>query len=223
MNTKIFIVLLGTLSAGALMGGPFQNGSFESPVIGGGPDFATVPTGWTKVDPSGVGLFMQLDTTFGIPFVPANGHQSFGFGGNGATTGSLSQTFDTVAGAGYSVDFQYLVQQGLEPEALRVEALDGTTILRTFDIIFINTTWLDSGPIPFTALSTATTLRFSDITGSSLPGFGGSTNWALDAVTVQQTSAPSGVPEPSTLGFLGSSVLAGVVFRRYLRQRRKAS
>jgi hypothetical protein len=95
-----------TLGSAVLFAGPFQNGGFESPVIGAGPDFTTVPTGWTKFDPScgaancsGPGLFMQTYAAFGLPTTGGQGNQAFGFGGNGITTGSVLQTFDTLNGA----------------------------------------------------------------------------------------------------------------------------
>jgi hypothetical protein len=212
MNIKQVTLLFGVFS-GSLLASAFQNGSFESPVMSSTLDFTTVPTGWTKVDPSCstscIGLFMQQDSKFGIPFVPANGHQSFGFGGNDVTSGSLSQTFDTVIGGVYSVSYQYLIQQGLEQEALEVDVFNGGTMLATNALTFSNTSWA-TGTLQFTATGTSSTLQFSDETGSVLPGVGAATNWALDAVTVTQTNA---TPEP------GSFVLAGlgglmVVFRR---------
>ncbi|MBI4910252.1 MAG: DUF642 domain-containing protein [Acidobacteria bacterium] len=200
----------------ATFANPFTNGSFEDPIIQGGPDFATVPTGWVKFDPSGIGLFMQLDSSFGIPFVPANGHQSFGFGANGTTTGSLSQTFDTIAGERYLVTFQYLIQQGPEREALRLQFFNGPTSLGSLAISgFTNNTW-STASHSFTAQSATTTLTFSDQTGNLLPPVGGNTNWALDAVTVTQ------IPEPSNAVLLGLFGLACWTFRRALRDKPEA-
>ncbi len=178
-----------------------------------------MPTGWVKFDPTGAGLFMQLDTTFGIPFVPANGHQSFGFGGNSITSGTLSQTFDTVVGATYAVNYQYLIQQGLEPEALFVDVHNGPPLLASTFFIFSNTNWVSAPVLMFTATGTSTTLRFGDDTGALLPGTGASTNWALDAVTVTQTAVPgpAGVPEPGSFAPVGLAGLAAAVWR--LRKR----
>jgi Protein of unknown function (DUF642)/PEP-CTERM motif len=213
MNIKQVTLLFGVFS-GSLLASAFQNGSFESPVMSSTLDFITVPTGWTKVDPSCstscIGLFMQQDTKFGIPFVPANGHQSFGFGGNGVTSGSLSQTFDTVVGGIYSVSYQYLIQQGSEQEALEVDALNGGTTLATNAFLFSNTSWT-TGTLQFTATGTSSTLKFSDNTGSALPGVGVSTNWALDAVTVTQTNA---TPEPASFVLAGLGAVMVVLRRR---------
>src|SRR6266567_1104262 len=102
-HPRMKFVLFLTLGSTVLFASAFQNGGFESPVIGAGPDFATVPTGWVKVDPSGNGLFMQTYATFGLPTTGGQGIQAFGFGGNSITTGSLLQTFDTLNGASYHV------------------------------------------------------------------------------------------------------------------------
>ena len=216
MTTSRLIVALGLLCGKIALAGVFQNGSFENPVIVIGPDFVTVPTGWVKVDPTNNGLFMELDTTFGIPYVPANGHQMYGFGGNGDLTGTLSQTFDTVIGTSYDINFQYIVQQqrNSESEALRVEALNGAVVINSNQFTFNNVTWVSGPTLTFTAQSTSTTLRFTDMTGALLPGVGVSTNWALDAVTV----VPSGaIPEPSTFGLVVIGGMVGLAGKRKAR------
>ena len=206
------LTLLFGLASGVVFGAAFQNGGFESPILTASPDFATLPTGWTKVDPTGQGLFMQLYSTFSLPTVGGQGNQAYGFGGNGAQSGSLSQTFDTVSGGQYRVSFQYVIQQGFEFEDLRVAALNGASVLATNDIRFNNTAWATS-TLNFTAASSATTLRFSDILGLVDPNLGFSTNWGLDAVTVTRLDATT-VPEPSTLAFVSLGGLAALVLRR---------
>ena len=182
MNIKKTILLFA-FGGSAAFATAFQNGGFEAPSLSSSPSFVTVPTGWVKVDPTNSGLFSQLYITFGLPTLNREGVQAYGFGGNGATTGSLSQTFDTVTATNYDVSFQYVIQQGFEFEDLKVEVIDGATVLATNSIRFNNRAWATS-TLSFTAASAATTLRFSDITGAVDPGLGGSTNWALDAVTV---------------------------------------
>ncbi len=209
-----FTILL-TLSSGLVFGAAFQNGGFEAPVLVVSPDFATVPTGWTKFDPTNVALFMQAYSTFGLPTAGGEGNQAYGFGGNGGVLGDLSQTFDTVAGGNYQVSFQYLVQQGLEFEDLRAQALDGAVPLATVSIRFNNRAWV-TATLTFTAASASTTLRFSDTTGAVDPGFGGSTNWALDAVRVNRVDVV-GVPEPSTFALLALGGLAALVARKARR------
>jgi len=224
-----------TIGSTVLLAGPFQNGGFESPVIntGSGPDFTTVPTGWTKFDPScgaancaGNGLFMQTYSMFGLPATGGQGNQAFGFGGSGVTTGSVLQTFDTVNGAGYHVSFQYVIQQGGGFEDLVGEALDGAVsaigsnsagctvgsggcLANSGRVQFNNTAWV-TRTLDFTATSTSTTLRFSDFSGVLDPGSHSSTNWALDAVSVTQTSGGPGpgVPEPSTFTLMSLALAA---------------
>ena len=206
------LMLLFALTSALVSASPFQNGGFESPILTTSPDFVTVPTGWVKFDPTAVGLFMETYATFGLPTTGGQGNQAFGFGGNGATMGDLSQTFDTVTGGNYQVGFQYVIQQGPEFEDLRVQALNGTTVLASNAIRFNNTAWVTS-ILNFTAASNSTTLRFSDTTGAVDPGTGFSTNWALDAVTVTQQGGTT-VPEPSTLILVGFGGLAAAFMLR---------
>src|SRR5436309_1539687 len=60
----------------------------------------------------------------------------------------------------------------------------------------------------FTATSTSTTLRFSDFSGLETFGDHFTTNWALDAVSVTQTSGAPGVPEPSTFTLMSLALAA---------------
>jgi hypothetical protein len=215
-----------TLGSTVLFAGPFQNGGFESPVIntGSSPDFATVPTGWTKVDASNFALFMQFYSTFGLPTTGGQGTQAYGFGGNSITAGSLLQTFDTANGAGYHVSFQYVIQQGSGFEDLVAEVLNGAVstigsnsagctvgnggcLANTGTVRFNNTAWV-TRTLDFTATSTSATLRFSDFSGLESFGDPFSTNWALDAVSVTQTSGAPGVPEPSTFTLMSLALAA---------------
>jgi len=215
--------LLLALGSTVLLAGPFQNGGFESPVITVAPDFANVPTGWAKVDPN-AGLFMQTYSAFGLPTTGGQGTQAYGFGGNGVTTGSLLQTFDTLNGAGYHVSFQYVIQQGSGFEDLVAEMLNGAVsaigsnsagctvgsggcLANSGRVQFNNTAWV-TRTLDFTATSTSTTLRFSDFSGLETFGDHFTTNWGLDVVSVTQTSAVPGVPEPSTFTLMSLALAA---------------
>jgi Protein of unknown function (DUF642)/PEP-CTERM motif len=204
----MFIVVA---AAGISWGSTFQNGGFESPVLSGF-DFTIVPTGWVKNDPTGSGLFLENYSAFSLPTLNGQGTQAYGFGGNGVVAGDLSQTFDTIPAASYHVTFQYVVQQGPQFEDLMVQALNGATVLASNSIRFNNTGWVTS-TLDFTAASTSTTLRFSDITGVADPGLGTSTNWALDAVTLAQVGG-SAVPEPSSWALAALGSLVGVALRK---------
>ena len=126
------------------------------------------------------------------------------------------QTFDTVALGSYHVTFQYVLQQGTEFEDLLAETLNVTTVLAPRAIRFNNLRWVTQ-PLDFTATGTSTTLRFTDTTGVVDPALGNSTNWALDAVTVVRTDV-TGVPEPSSLTFVGLGSLAAFVLRKRTRR-----
>ncbi len=212
-----------TLGGTALLAGPIQNGGFESPGLTSSPDFATLPTGWTKVDP-GIGLFMQVYSTFGLPTTGGEGTQAYGFGGNSVTSGSLLQTFDTVNGASYHVSFQYVIQQGNGLEDLVAEVLNGAVsaigsnsagctvgslgcLANTGRVQFNNTAWV-TRTLDFTATSTSATLRFSDFSGLESFGDQFTTNWGLDAVSVTQTGGTPGVPEPSTFTLMSLALSA---------------
>ncbi len=223
-HQRMKFALFLTLGSTVLFAGPFQNGGFESPVLIVSPNFLTVPTGWAKFDPSGNGLFMQTYSTFGLPTTGGQGIQAFGFGGNGVTTGSLLQTFDTLNGASYHVSFQYVIQQGSGFEDLVAEMLNGAVsaigsnsagctvgsggcLANSGRVQFNNTAWV-TRTLDFTATSTSTTLRFSDFSGLETFGDHFTTNWGLDVVSVTQTSAVPGVPEPSTFTLMSLALAA---------------
>jgi hypothetical protein len=181
----------------------FVNGGFEGPgLLGGRQNITTAanaPTGWV---PSGFlqneSLFYQRTGEF-ANLVAKDGTFLVGFGGNGTTGGRIGQTFDTVAGATYTVNFFTTAQQsGTGAQSYLAEALgaDGTTLLGS-----------DSAAIPvgdnnwvghvfsFVATGASSTLRFTDTSnGAAAVGI----NWALDAVSVG-INGPATVPEPSTL------------------------
>ena len=107
-----------------------------------------------------------------------------------------------------------MIQQGSGFEDLVAEALNGAVsaigsnsagctvgsggcLANSGRVQFNNTAWV-TRTLDFTATSTSTTLRFSDFSGLETFGDHFTTNWALDAVSVTQTSGAPGVPEPST-------------------------
>jgi len=196
---------------------PFQNGSFETPVLAGF-DFTLIPPGWTKFDTScgsdncsGNGLFLENYGALALPALTGGGSQAFGFGGNGNFGSTLRQTFDTIAGHPYQVSFYYVIQQGTGFEDWTLDALDGINGLATKSQRFNNTAWAQ-GTLQFNAASTQSTLRFTD--GSGVESFAdhASTNWALDLVTVTDLGAST--PEPA--GIILTSV--GLVFLGVVRK-----
>jgi len=195
---------------------PFTNGSFESPagatsVFLGASD--TYVTGWTHVG-NPAGEFYTKSGDWGIS--AGDGTYYIGWGANGSTGGMLLQTFDTLSGTMYTVNYLLTTQQfgGTPPiESNLVEALNGSTVLNSVTNSFNQGAgiWNAGATLTFTATSASTTLRFTDTTTAtnSVP-----VNWGLDAVTVSGNA--SNVPEPSTSGLvgLGLTTLATLVAAR---------
>ena len=206
-------LVLGLSNMG-LFAAAFANGGMEGPVLPAGTySFATVPTSWVKVDPQG-GNVLQTYGAFGLSALGQEGQQAYGWGGSGTTGGSLAQTFDTIAGGTYLVSFQYVAQLNPNPgpQRLLAEALNGSTILNSSQIKFTNVAWITAS-FSFTAATTSTTLRFSDTQDVPVNGIALNEDWALDSVTVTQSSQGSGVPEPSTFA-LAAGALAFLAYRR---------
>ena len=205
--------------------GPFTNGSFESPGLNPATNrFFTTPgndtfvTGWTHVasavNSNGNLDFYSSNGAWGIN--ADNGSNYIGFGGSGTTGGILFQTFDTVIGTSYTVNYRLTTQQlpgnVIPLESVLVEGLNGATVLNSVSTSFnpLAGVWIDGNTLTFIATSTSSTLRFTD-TSNGATAF--SVNWGLDTVTVN-SSVGSGVPEPATWSMIGLGVVALAAFRR---------
>lgn len=137
---------------------------------------------------------------------------------NLASDGVTSQTFGTIAGASYSLEFdfgKYSINQPLEIARLQVDVFDGTGVggLQILNQLVIDGTpgtgdpdSTDSASVyapfqfGFIASGTMSTLRFADL--SDPQSVGGGFDAMLDNVRV------SAVPEPSAFAFLGLSTFA---------------
>ena len=193
----------------------FTNGSFESP---GGSSIVFLSagsgqiTGWTLGNGNG-NLFYAQNGDWGIN--AQAGTWYIGWGGNGATGGTLFQTFDTVAGTTYNVNYFLTTQQltGVLPiESDLVEALNGATVLNSVTNSFNQAAgvWNAGSILSFTATSSSTTLRFTDTTtaANSIP-----INWGLDNVSVVAAGG-SATPEPATFAIVGLGFGILAVWRR---------
>jgi hypothetical protein len=213
---KLTVKLMATLVAclASASGAAFTNGSFENP---GGTGFtfltngSTFVPGWIHTGNTNGEFY--TGQAWGI--LAGDGTNYIGWGANGATGGILSQTFDTMVGATYQVDYLLTTQQlagsNLPFQSNSVQALDGSTVLagvtNSFNMIAGN--WLNGNSLVFTATSTATTLRFTDTSnGAATIGI----NWGLDAVSVTQLGG-NAVPEPATYALV-LTALGALALRR---------
>ena len=222
LMTSALILPLGATAA------PFTNGDFETPgpaagQIPIGPGTGNpAPTGWVVGGPVGDAfeLFYQPSSQFGV--IGIAGPSSVGFGGNGSTGGTLSQTFDTIVGQSYTVNYFVTSQQGRSNggplQSALIQALNGATVLGAVvdtipDLAVSEVFHWNAGPaLTFIATGSSSTLRFTDTTTTGT----GCCNWALDGVTV---NAPSvAVPEPETYAML----LAGLGLLGFVARRRKS-
>jgi hypothetical protein len=207
---KPLLYAVATIVATATLGiaTPFTNGDFESP---GGvgvtvflPNGSTFVTGWTH----GGNEQGEFYTTAGVWGISAgDGTHYIGWGASGAINGTMSQTFDTVAGTTYNVNYLLTTQQltGTLPiESNVVQALDGATVLNSVTNDFNQAAgiWNSGATLSFVATSASTTLLFTDTTTGANSG---PINWGLDAVTVDGVNpvGTPGAPEPATYGLIG--------------------
>jgi choice-of-anchor C domain-containing protein len=212
-----FSVLRNTLIAGVAAWGiattagaaAFTNGSFELSTAAANPGSAfttlfggsTAITGWTVGGDS-------IDYIGGY-WQPEDGSRSVDLSGN--ANGSISQTFDTVAGQRYAINF-FLAGNPDGGPAAKVaitSATGGPAQSDTFTVTgsdsHANMGW-QAYTYNYTAASASTTLSFASATGTAYGP-------ALDNVSVM------GVPEPATWAMMlvGFGGLGAV-----LRHRRSA-
>ena len=179
--------------------GDFINGDFEQPggairtqIVG---NFAP---GWS----SGGGGFDIYESSGADGIAAFSGNNYVSFGHNGSTGGSVFQTFKTLTGQTYVVDYRLSQQQGIDNnQQVTVTATSAGVMLGevTTPIVVPNDgVWIAGTPLRFTATSAITTLTFLD---SSPAGVGGGANWTLDDVVVTALNATDCVPAPG--GLLG--------------------
>ncbi|MFT3777995.1 MAG: choice-of-anchor C family protein [Ottowia sp.] len=206
MKTRTLgLFMAGALLAGAAQAAPFQNGSFEDGTDPGSfinvPNSTTAITGWTVSSIDYIGTYWNAQD--GVRSVDLNG----------TAPGSVSQTFDTVAGRTYRVSF-YLASNTDQSGAKTVDVLatpGGTTGSFTFPNTSPSTPssmgWTQYS-YTFTATSASTTLSFaSTVTGTPANGA------ALDNVSVTDVT-PAPVPTLSQWMLFGLAGLLGVAALR---------
>ena len=210
----------------AVYAAPFTNGGFETPGVPVGANNSLSdganppPTGWTVGGTTTSFAIFYENNTFGV--IGNSGPNAVGFGGNGTTGGILSQTFDTVAGQTYNVNYSVTSQQGVGAtlQTASIQALNGATILGgvTESIPSLvageNFHWFAGPTLTFVATGSSSTLRFTD---TSSVAASACCNWALDAVSVNGQVAA--IPEPDTYAFM----LAGLGVLGFLARRKTNS
>ena len=113
--TTIRAALLMTLAAMLGSASPlFQNGGFEGPTLAFGDVVLDCPgnvAGWTHANNCNNGAeLLSTSGSFGLSTL--DGGQYITWGGNGFTGGALEQTFDTLTGGIYMIDYLLAIQQG---------------------------------------------------------------------------------------------------------------
>lgn len=217
LTSKIAMLLV---SSGLLANAaPFTNGGFESPSSANTaftflPNGSTFVTGWTYT-----GSESNVGYTTGNAFsiLAGQGISYITWGAFGQSGGALSQTFDTVAGTTYQINYLLTTQQDISiptpVQSNSVQAFNGVNLLNGVSNTFNmpNGTWLNGVQLVFTAASGATTLIFTDTsaTGAATNAI----NWGLDHVTLNALpSNGSNVPEPSTYALV-LAALGGIALR----------
>lgn len=188
------VFLLGTSHLRASL---ILNGSFENSTAGLPDDWN--PTGNMRV----ITAQGETDGTSALAF-------SFG---NVPSTGIISQTFNTTSGVMYNLAFdfgKYSVNQPFQSARLEVDVFDGAGFggLQLLDQTVVDTTpgsgdpnstdspdVYDAFQFSFLAVSSSSTLRFTDV--SDAQASGGGFDAMLDNVSV------STVPEPSSFIIFG--------------------
>lgn len=205
---------------------PFSNGGFELPGVASGSQSSisdgttSPPTGWIAGGTTTSYAMFYENNIYGV--IGISGPNAIGFGGNGTTGATLSQTFDTMLGTSYTVNYFVTAQQGNGPQSLLIQALNGATILGAstgvippYNSGVESYHWFAGPSLTFVAAAASSTIRITDTSNGAAAG---GTNWALDGITVAGAAgspSPGVVPEPATYGLLLAGLaMLGVVGRR---------
>jgi choice-of-anchor C domain-containing protein len=187
------------------------NGSFEDP---GAPFWSPTGAGWMAVAPGSTAIDgwtvggAGIDWHNGVEFIPIqDGLYAVDLnksGGGLGDTGTISQTFATVAGQTYHLSF-YFAGPNLgfpDPRQVNVNIAGGNTVFSQPASPNTALVW-GLHAMDFVATGATSTLTFSSVNGA---GFWGA---VIDNVSVEAVA----VPAPASLALLALGLL-GLAFRR---------
>lgn len=131
----------------------------------------------------------------------------FNAGTNATPNGVLSQTISTVAGTNYVLVFDY--GAGGSGQSMTASAFSGMGELLATESVFSNTPARQAFLLNFAAISTSTTIKFTDNPANNTYNSDG----GIDNVSVTSSLSAS-VPEPGSLALLCFGAAGAVTARR---------
>lgn len=192
------LLTCGAANANLVVNGNFETGSLSSWTASGNVDRTPCNAG-----PS---------CYFGGGNMAQDGGYMAGFNsGNSGPNGILSQSFATVAGATYTVSFDYgITAYGQASQSMTASILDGATVIASDVVTGLQSSspMLTNFRFDFVAASATSTIRFSD--------FPGNQSWDTDGL-LDNVSVAAAVPEPGSVALLALGLLGLAVSNRRYR------
>ncbi len=203
-SAELIVAVVGLSGLSAAHGATIVNGSFETATVDPGATFVQLNNGSTAIDGWLVGGGSGVDYIGGL-WEASDGERSVDL--NSFSSGSIEQTFDTIAGVSYEVLFDLAGNPSGLPIVKTVTVSAASTsqdyIFDTTGRNFTDMGWTTMSFV-FQATGATTTLRFA----SQDDTFFGP---ALDNVRISL----SVIPEPATLAMVGIGIVGiGVAARR---------
>ena len=209
MGTKIALCVVVFGLVQPAFGQILINGSFESPIFGSTQNLAGAFSlgAWSGFGPSNggnAGLVVGVDNGLG----PVSGAQHFTFnGGNPSDQGWIEQTFSTVPGTAYVVEFAIGRSGGGQALSL-LASVSGLGSLASASFSPAASAGYSVASFAFVADHSSVVLRFADTSGGNSVS-----DLYLDSVSVM-----AAVPEPAVSAVVLGVAAAGLVGWRRRRR-----